>query len=81
MDKPLTIASLQAHGVSQFWSIAVASEKAIGPAIILESCRWIASGLTKSLATSSDDADVQHAGGRQKKNEGPSDYYKLDSRK
>jgi len=36
---------------------------AIGPVIILESCRWIASGLKKFLATSSNAAGVQHADG------------------
>jgi len=41
----------------------VANEKAIGPAIILESCRWIVSGLTKSLVTSSNAAVAQLAAG------------------
>ena len=41
----------------------MANETGIGLAIILESCRWIASELTKSLATSSDDAAVPPAGG------------------
>jgi hypothetical protein len=41
----------------------VANEKAIGPAIILQSCRYIASGLTNSLATSSNAAVAQHVDG------------------